>query len=206
MGRSPAARAQRASKRHHILAVKALDRRDLAHRERTGPHASVAPMLSNPPPPLLRTRTRVISRPLQPPPPVPSTRSFYSSHPGRNRWLRVRQGNNATGDQTSHGVFAATTIPTGTRLAPYVGRICPPHRRGTYILSVRNEENSPQGIDAADERHDLGYHASLSTHRRQRTPLAPNYGRYVNTLTPHQQSMGIQFNTFFQPDPVEGFI
>lgn len=143
-------------------------------------------------------------KPVHVPLPDPSALSFYNAHPGQNRWLEVRTGNNITGLAHEKGVFARCSIPPHTRLAPYLGRVCSPMSTGPYCLQVRDADNELVCIDAAEYLLDVGYLQPLSARQRTLTATPPNYGRYVNSIRPDQMQ-GDGFNAIFLPDPVEGF-
>ncbi len=115
----------------------------------------------------------------------------------------MREGGNITGSPTEKGVFSSCLIPPNTRLAPYLGTICPARTNGPYCLQVREHENNLICFDAMHHRYDVGYLHALSSRQREHTPAPPNYGRYVNSLRSDQAHL--TFNTIMLPDPVEGF-
>jgi hypothetical protein len=198
--RSVAAQRRR-NKARRIKYVHKTETRRQQEIQARGSTPTLAPVLSNPAPPQMGTRTRPSLRCTSPPP--PSALSFYNAHPGYNKYLDVRMGGNITGSADEKGVFARCLIPPHTRLAPYLGSIRPASTTGPYCLQVRDQVNNLICLDAMHHLYDVGYLHSLSSRQQEHTPSPPNYGRYINSLRPDQ--VHLEYNALILPDPVEGF-
>jgi hypothetical protein len=160
--RSMEATLRRNRQRRVKYNAKIQHRRHLEDLQQTGSEAPVVPILHPSPLPHPRgTRTR----PMRVAPqrvPDPSALSFYDAHPGSNHWLELRTGNNITGLDEDKSVFARRLIPPNTRLAPYLGQVCPPSTQGPYCLQVRDADNALVCVDATGYLFDTGYISSLS--------------------------------------------
>ncbi len=112
----------------------------------------------------------------------------------------MKIGENITGSNTQGGVLARCLIPPHTKLTPYLGKVRDASATGPYCLQVRDAENNLICLDAQDSLYDVGYPRAL-TPRQNRLHSSPsNYGRYINSLRPHQQD-DAEYNAFIQCDP-----
>lgn len=202
--RSEAAIARRSKSRRAKFIAKTEVKRQLQVNNRTDPEATINPILQFALPTLQGSRSRPKKTTVKLPS-LPSSRKFYEVYKGGNKWLELRTGGTIAGTQDDKGIFALCMIPPRTRLAPYLGKVLPNDSSGPYCLLVKDCNNMVICLDSQHELYDVGYTMGMSTYHKERTPTQPNYGRYVNSLTPEQQATGLTFNAQIVADLLEGF-
>jgi hypothetical protein len=129
-----------------------------------------------------------------------ATPDFYRFHGADNKYLEVRGGVNVAnplGESDQKGVFARVNIPAGKRLCPYLGRlhatVALTNQRSQYLMRIGDE-----CIDAESVLVDVGYLAMQGEWLKTPSACPPNYGRYINSISPQQPHL--HYNCYYVAD------